>query len=163
MTDLAVTGEVRKDTIRVYALGRVGLWSEDGRVKKLSDLAGARVKHIAIPNPKHAPYGIAAEEVLRRAGLLEQVRSKLVYGENVRQAFEFARSGNADAVLTSWTLMVDKAGILIPESLHEPVRQAGGVVASSKRAQVAGAFLEFLVSAEGQSILKKFGFARPRP
>lgn len=161
VSELAESGQIRKDSVKTYAIGRIGLWSASGKVTRLEDLARADLRHIAIPNPRHAPYGVAAEEVLRRAGLMDQVRPKLVYGENVRQALEFAQSGNAGAVLTAWTLLNDRGGILIPERLHNPVRQAGGVTSSSKQAAAAEQFLRYLTSAAGQAVLMKFGFSSP--
>lgn len=161
--DLAKDGLLRPDTVRAYATGRLGLWSASGRVRSIQELAGRTVRHIAIPNPQHAPYGVAAEQLLRASGLWEQVRGKLVLAENVRQAFEYARTGNADAVLTSWTLLFDKGGILLPDSQHAPIRQAGGVVTASRNERAARAFLEFLGGAEGRALLARFGLYPPQP
>ena len=146
-----------------YATGRVGLWSQTGRIRSVRDLSGAGVRQIAIPNPQHAPYGVAAEQILRQAGVLDQVRGKLVLAENVRQAFEYARTGNADAVLTSWTLLFDKGGILLPDSVHAPIRQAGGVIQGTKNEQAGRAFLEYLAGAEGRKLLARFGLFPPQP
>lgn len=159
--DLAASGHIREETVRAYATGRVGLWSATGKIKDLKDLEDSSIRHIAIPNPRHAPYGVAAEEVLRRSGLLERLQPKIVYGENVRQALEFAQSGNADAVLTAWTLLQDKGGLLLPDRLHNPIRQTGGMVSSSKNEARARKFLDFLTSPAGQEIFRKHGFAPP--
>ena len=90
------------------------------------------MKHLAIPNPEHAPYGVAAREALENRKLWKQIQPKIVYGENVSQALQFAESGNADAVITSWTLLKGR-GILLPDSWHKPIRQAGAVVKSSQQ------------------------------
>ncbi len=160
--DLAKDGLLLPDTARAYATGRLGLWSASGRVRSVKDLAGPEVRHIAIPNPQHAPYGVAAEQLLRKAGLWEKVQGRLVLAENVRQAFEYARTGNADAVLTSWTLLFDKGGILLPDSQHAPIRQAGGVVKGAKNERAARAFLDFLGSGEGQGLLARYGLFPPK-
>ena len=139
-----------------YANGRLGLWSSTGTVRSLQDLTGRGVQHIAIANPRHAPYGRAAEQLLRRAGLWEPLQGKLVYGENVRQAFEYARTGNCDAVITAWSLVFDRAGVLLAAE-HEPIRQAGGVVQSSSQRELASQFLQLLQGPEGRRILSSFG------
>lgn len=128
----------------------------------MEDLLKPEVRGIAIPNPAHAPYGMAAVEMLKRAGLYERVKGKLIYGENVRQAFEFASTGNADAVITSWTMLKEARGaLLLPAGLHPPIRQAGGVVAGSANAAAARKFLDFLLSPAGQAVLRKGGLDQP--
>lgn len=159
--DLAAAGLLIPNSVRVYATGRLGLWSRTGGIRTLQDLVRGNVRYIAIPNPQHAPYGAAAEQLLRKEGIWDRVRGKLVLAENVRQAFEYAQTGNADAVLTSWTLVFDKKGVLLPDSRHAPIRQAGGVVTSTRNGVAASAFLEFLTSARGQSLLAKFGLFPP--
>lgn len=161
--ELAKDGLLRPDSVRAYASGRVGLWSASGQVRSVKDLTGAKIQHIAIPNPQHAPYGVAAEQILRNEGVWEQVRGKLVLAENVRQAFEYARTGNADAVLTSWTLLFDKGAILLPDSEHAPIRQTGGVVKGTKNERAGRAFVEFLAGAEGRKLLARFGLFPPQP
>jgi len=155
---LTETGILDGASVRTYALGRLGLWG----VKDLQALASPSLRHVAIPNPKHAPYGVAAEEALRRLGLLEGLRSKIVYGENVRQTYQYARSGNAEAAITSWTLVLNEGGVLLPDTLHDPIRQSGAVVKSSRNAAEARAFLDFLASDEGRAILRRYGLSEPR-
>ena len=161
VAQLADSRDIDRDSILQYALGRVGLWSKDGLVRSLEDLRSPRVKHVAIPNPLHAPYGIAAKAALESQGLWKAVEPKIVYGENVRQALQFAESGNADAVLTSWTLLHNRGAVLLPSEWHRPVRQAGGVVSASKRKAEARRFLDFLTSEAGRAVLVKFGLFRP--
>ena len=159
--DLARAGRLLPDTVRPYATGRLGLWSAGGGVRKLDDLLRPEVRHVAIANPRHAPYGLAAEQMLRKLGLWDKLQDKLVLGENVRQAFEFARTGNADAVITSWTLLVDKGGVLLPDTGHAPIRQSGGVVRGAANERAARAFLDFLAGPEGQRLLGRFGLFPP--
>jgi molybdate transport system substrate-binding protein len=156
--ELADSGHLDASTVRLYAFGLLGLFG----VKDLQDLTRPDIRHVAIPNPKHAPYGVAAEEVLRRAGILEAVRPKIVYGENVRQTFEYARSGNAEAALTSWTLVKDHGGMLLPDSMHAPIRQSLGLIKASRQPAAAKAFLDFVTSQEGVAILTRYGLSAPR-
>ena len=155
--DLARKGFVDPSTVMVYATGRLGLWSADGSVRSFDDLLKPGVTHIAIPNPEFAPYGVAAKKALQTRGLWKQIESKIVYGENVRQALQFAESRNAEAVITSWTLLKDR-GALVPAEWHDPIRQAGAVVKASSNPS-ARAFLDFLRGTEARKILESGGLA----
>jgi molybdate transport system substrate-binding protein len=152
--DLAAAGLVTDS--QVYAIGRIALWSPNGSVTSLEDLKKNSVTHLAIPNPQHAPYGIAAREALESRGVWRDVEPKIVYGENVRQALQFAESGNVEAVITSWTLLIGK-GTLLPAEWHSPIRQTGAVVKSSGQQEAAKRFLRFLTGPEAQKILKDGG------
>jgi molybdate transport system substrate-binding protein len=154
--DLAASGHVDPATVFVYATGKLALWSRDGSVKSVEDLTKPQVKHLAIPNPEHAPYGVAARQALENRKLWDQIQPKIVYGENVSQALQFAESGNADAVITSWTLLKGR-GILLPDEWHQPIRQAGAVVKSSAQPSLARDFLKFLAGPEGKKILDSAG------
>ena len=154
--ELAAKGDVDPATVVVYAYGRLGLWSKDGSVRSLEDLKNPRLKHVAIANPEHAPYGVAARQALESRGLWNTIQPKLVYGENVRQALQFAESGNAEAVITSWTLLIGR-GTLLPESWHAPIRQAGAAVKSSSQPTAAREFLKFLTGPAGRRILESGG------
>jgi molybdate transport system substrate-binding protein len=149
-------GRLEGDTRRIYAIGRVAVWSKAGTVRSLEDLAKAKV--IAIANPAHAPYGRAAQQALEKSGLLAKVKDRLVMAESVRQAFQFAESGNADACLTSWSLVYDKGGVQVDDALHQPLRQVAAVNRKSKRRKDAYAFLEYLVSDEVRSLFATRGF-----
>ncbi|MGA3204089.1 MAG: molybdate ABC transporter substrate-binding protein [Bryobacteraceae bacterium] len=140
----------------VYAIGRIALWSPNGSVNSFSDLKKPSVIHLAIPNPQFAPYGVAAKEALESQGVWKDVESKIVYGENVRQALQFAESGNVEAVITSWTLLIGK-GKLLPAEWHAPIRQTAAVVESSKQPDAARRFLKFLMSPDAQKILQDGG------
>jgi molybdate transport system substrate-binding protein len=155
--NLAAEGKIEAASVRVYALGILALWSATGPVKTIRFVAESGVRYLAIANPKHAPYGVAAEQALAKAGLLEAVRAKIVYAENVRQAYEFARSGNADVCLTAMALVASQGGMAVPRDLYEPIRQAGGIVTGAKNRALAGKFLDFLVSPDGQRRLQDGG------
>ena len=147
---------VNADSRQVYAIGRLAVWSKSGTYKNWTDLA--RAQHIAIANPVHAPYGRAAQEALEKAGLWTKIQDKLVLAENVRQAFQFAESGNADVCLTAFSLVYDQGGVAVSENLHRPLRQIGVVLSKSKQKKEAAAFLDFLLSPAGRSIFATHGF-----
>lgn len=147
----------RAETVRVYALGRVALWSKSGGFKRLEDLR--RAKRIAIANPAHAPYGRAAREILDKAGLWAALSSRIVFAESVRQAMQYAETGNVDAVLTSWSLVHDRGGVLLDGA---ELRQAAAVTKSAKNAEAAQKFLDFLQSEAGRTILARHGLTPSR-
>ena len=158
---LASTGKILPASVKPYAIGRLGVLWRDGKKHPLRDLSTPAAKYIALPNPKLAPYGVAAQEALEYAGLWGMVQSKVVYGENVRQALQLVESGNADAVITSDSLLQGKDADLIPADWHQPIVQKAGIVAASQNREGAQRFLDFLLGATGQSILARFGFGKP--
>ena len=151
--DLAAKGKVRPESVFVYAVGRLGL----AGAPDLAALADPKVRRIAMANPLHAPYGVAARQALEKRGLWAAVEKKIVYGENVRQALQFYESKNVDAVLTSWTLVKDK-GVKLPAEWHAPVRQAAAAVTAKPEAR---AFLDYLRSEKARAILADCGLEVP--
>lgn len=149
------------DTVRIYALGRIALWSKSGKVKTLQDLTKPEVKKIGLANAETAPYGAAARQALNSTGLWPALKDKVVYGESVRQTLQFAESGNVDVAIVSWSLVQDKGGVLLPIGLNSPIKQTGGLVAASKQRAAAMQFLDFLTGPDGQKILQKGGLFRP--
>lgn len=164
--ELANKGLVRSDTRALYALGRVVLWTpqDSVRLTRLEDLADSRITKIAVAKPETAPYGAAAIETLHALNIWSQVEPKIVYAENVTQAKQFAATKNADAAFIPRSLVKagDGAVIEVDERLHRPIEQALGVVTASKKLQAAQAFVDFVLSEEGQSLLEKFGYVRGR-
>ena len=158
---LADTGHLKPDSLRLYARGRIALWSKSGKIRTLDALTGPGVRHIAIANPAHAPYGAAARQMLERGGLWRRLESRIVLGENIRQTLQFAESGNADVAIVAWTLVFDRGGILLPEESHSPIRQAAGIVEGSRQPALARVFLDLLTGAEGVALLESLGLFRP--
>lgn len=156
--DLVKAGRIDGSSVFVYATGRIGVWSVKGNVRRLEDLVGAGVRTIAIPNPRFAPYGVAARQALEAAGLWQQVSGRIVYAENVRQSMQYAESGNADAVITSWTLLQGREGSsLLAETLHAPIAQAAGMRVDTEHRAEAVRFLEFLRSPAAVRIFAAHG------
>lgn len=159
---LAARGKLRPDSTRAYAEGRLGILWKDGKSHDVKELTASWLRFVALPNPKLAPYGVAAVEALRHAGIWQQVQPKVVYGENVRQALQMFESGNADAVLTASSLLQGKHPDLIPGDWHQPIRQKAGIVASTKDLAGADAFLDFLTGPVAQRLFAQYGFSSPR-
>lgn len=169
---LAASGRT-EDRGTVYAVGRIVLFAAHGSPLKVDEqlkglrqaLAEGRIQRFAIANPEHAPYGRAAEEALRSLGLWEIVRSKLVLGENVSQAAQFAMSGSAQGGLFAYSLAfapaVSKAGthVLLPERLHRPLRQRMALVKGA--GETARAFYGYLQQPAARAIFRRHGFRLP--
>jgi molybdate transport system substrate-binding protein len=145
----------------VYATGRLAILWRDGKRHEISDLTQDWVRFVALANPKLAPYGVAAQQVLEREHLWEKLQPKIVYGENVRQTLQLFDSGNADAVLVSDGLVSDRHPQLIPADWHQPIVQKAGIVSASSKQKDAALFLQFLLGPTAQAIFAKYGFGKP--
>jgi molybdate transport system substrate-binding protein len=166
-------GLAEPGTLYEYAVGRIAIWAPaDAKmdVAKLgwNALLNPSVQKIAIANPEHAPYGRAAVAALQKAGIYEQVKPKLVYGENISQAAQFVQSGNAQAGIVAMSLAVsppmkDGKRWEIPAEMHPPIEQAVIVMKNAKNKDQAKAFLEFVKSKEGRMTLAKYGFTFVAP
>ena len=168
---LEAAGLAEPGTIYEYAVGRIAIWTPaDAKVDVVrhgwQTLLDASVQKIAIANPQHAPYGRAAVAALEKAGIYDQVKAKLVYGENISQAAQFVQSGNAQAGIVAMSLAVSpgmKEGQWweIPVDMHPAIEQAAILLKTSKNKTGARAFLEFLKSQGGRATLGKYGFTTP--
>jgi molybdate transport system substrate-binding protein len=161
--ELERKGLILSDTKALYARGRITLWTRSDNplnLKRIEDLARPEVKRIAIANPEHAPYGVAARETLQSIGIWSAVESKIVLGENVRQALQYAETGNADAAITALSLSTQSDGhwMLIPEEMHRPLDQAMAVIKAAQHERQARQFAAFINSDKGRSIMRRYGF-----
>ncbi|HEX3851861.1 MAG TPA: molybdate ABC transporter substrate-binding protein, partial [Polyangiaceae bacterium] len=146
--------------------GKIVLWvkGSDGAQLSLAALNDARFKHIAIANPEHAPYGMAAREALTHAGVWSQVSERMVYGENVQQTLELAQSGNADVAIVGLSLALGTSGgswSLIDEASYTPIDQSLVVCRHGTNAAAAQKLADFLKAPAGRAILRKYGFSLP--
>lgn len=152
-------------TKAMYARGRIVVWTKkEAAVAKLEDLTDAKYVKIAIANPEHAPYGKAAQQALESAGIWDQIKPKLVFGENVQQTLQFAQTGNTEASIAALSLAkVTEGGsyMLIDDKLHKPIDQALVVCKHGVNIGVAKDFAAFVNSDEGRAIMKRFGFLLP--
>lgn len=156
--ELASNRKILPDTAVVYAHGLLAALWRDHNPHNINDLTADWVRFVAIANPKLAPYGLAAQQSLEHAGLWTKLHPKIVFGENVRQTLEMFDSGNADVVLTAYSLLVKRPGVqTIPEAWHQPILQKAGVVAASHQPVLARQFLALLQSAAGAKILMAHG------
>ena len=157
--ELVRDGRVEAGSRRVYARGRLVLWSAKLSMSSLEDLRRPEVQRISMANPGYAPYGRAARQALEKAGLWPQVAPKVVVAESIRHALEMAESGNVEIAMTALSLAPAGGSTwLVPESLHDPIEQEAAIVKPSSGAQK---FLKYLTSPAARTILKKYGFTFP--
>ena len=156
-------GLVLQGSRQIFAQGRLVIWQRlDAAtpVNSLEDLAKPTVRRIAIANPEHAPYGLAARQALESKNLWEVAKEKIVFAENVAQAFQFAQTGNVDVAIVAQSLATRPQGRAIPvePAAHAPIDQTLCILRRSQQPEVCRQFVEFLVSADGRAILQRYGF-----
>jgi len=164
--ELQQKGLIIPDTRQLYAVGRIVLVSRKAGEVRVTDLAGLLdpgIAKVAIANPDHAPYGMAAKQALVAAGLWEKLQPKLIYGENVRQALQFVQTGNAEAGIVALSVanVPEVTYSLINDSLHEPLEQELAVIRGTPREQAARDFIRFVNGPDGRKIMRKYGFTLP--
>jgi molybdate transport system substrate-binding protein len=168
-TRLEAAGSILRGSVMQYATGHLVLWSRNDSgldvTRGFAVLDDPRVRHIAIANPDHAPYGRAAVAALRHEGMYDRVRAKLVVGENISQTAQFAQTGSADVGLVALSLALSPAMktsgsyLEIPTSWYPAIAQAAAVVTSSKQRALAQEFLGFLKRDSTVRVLLSYGFA----
>ena len=151
----------------LYARGRIvtaTLTSGPIHINSLQDLANPKVRRVAIANPAHAPYGLAAQQALEASGLWNVVQPRLVFGENVQQALQFVRSGAVDAAIVARSIVEipDLTWKLVDTKLHAPLNQMAAVITRTRQPALALAFLEFVNGVQGRWVMRQLGFLLPR-
>jgi len=164
--DLQTAGAVIPQTRALYAQGRIVLATPTKStvvVRELADLLKPEVRRVAIANPAHAPYGRAAQEALESAGVWERLKSKLVYGENIRHTLQFVETGAVEAGIVALSVagVPDVRYVPVDPKLHKPLNQVAAVVKRSARPELGVAFIQFLNGPEGRPIMKRYGFFLP--
>lgn len=149
-----------------YAIGTLALWSAkpgyvdaQGEVLKTNDY-----KHLSIANPKTAPYGLAATQVLAKLNLTEATKGKLVEGQNITQAFQFVSTGNAELGFVALSQIFKDGKVkngsawIVPSSLHDPIRQDAVILNKGKDNPAAKAFIDYLKGPKATAVIKSYGY-----
>ena len=170
---LEEAGLVVPGSLYPYAVGRIVLWvGKDLPLdlsKGLEILREPTIKKIAIANPKHAPYGRAAVAAMEYFKVYDQVKDKLILGENISQAAQFIESGACDIGIIALSLAVAPAmkskGTYweVPAEAHPPLEQGAVLVKQSKHQEAARQFLDFVKGPNGQETMKRYGFVISSP
>lgn len=152
-------------TLAPYGLGRVVLWVRSGAPPaNVAALADPAWKRVAIASPDHAPYGKAGKEALTAAGVWAAVGPKLVEGENVRQALQYAQTGNVDVSIVALSLAIgtpEGAYTEVPAELHGPIDQTLVVCGHGAGPKGGQAFADYVASPAGRATMARFGFVLP--
>jgi molybdate transport system substrate-binding protein len=149
---------------RVYATGRLVLWSRDARINidGLVALQDPKVTKIAMANPRIAPYGLAARQVLENAKIYASVQSKLVLGENISQAYQFAYTRSAQVGFVALSQVIEEVPEtdywIVPPQLHEPIHQSAVVLNRAKDNSAAKQLFDFLLSGSAAKLIANFGY-----
>lgn len=163
---LEQSGLAEPGTRFTYALGRLVLWSAqpglvdaDGKV-----LSSGQFKHLALADPKLAPYGVAARDVLKNQGLQDRLQPLLVLGENISQAHQFVTTGNAELGFVALSQVIDNGKIasgsawIVPTDRHAPIRQDAVLLKKGAENPAALSLLDFLKSAPALAIIERYGY-----
>ncbi len=151
-----------------YATGKLVLWSaQEGVVDgKGAVLAKESIQHLAVANPKTAPYGAAAIEALTKLNLLVKLQPKLVQGESIAQTHQFVSSGNAELGFVALSQvfkdgkMTSGSGWVVPQELYAPIRQDAVLLAAGKESAAARAWLDFLKGDVAGKIIVSYGYVK---
>jgi molybdate transport system substrate-binding protein len=161
-------GDTVKGSRFTYAVGTLALWSaKDNYVDaKGQVLRDNTFQHLSIANPKAAPYGLAATQVLDKLGLTGQVKDKIVEGQNITQAYQFVSTGNAELGFVALS-QVFKDGKLasgsawiVPAELHDPIKQDAVILGKGRDNPAAKALMDYLKGPKAAAIIQTYGYQR---
>ena len=150
-----------------YAIGKLVLWSATANLvdNQGEILSKGGFKHIALADPKLAPYGAAALEVLKNKNLLNKLQPLFVQGENIAQTYQFVSTGNAELGFVALSQVIDNGKISsgsawqIPENLYTPLHQEAVLLKKGEDNPAASALMQFLKSPEAKAIISKYGYS----
>ncbi len=161
-------GDTVKGSRFTYAVGTLALWSakdgyvdSQGQVLKHNDF-----QHLSIANPKAAPYGLAATQVLDKLGLTAQVKSKLVEGQNITQAYQFVSTGNAELGFVALSQVYKDGKVtggsawIVPAELHDPIKQDAVILNKGRDNPAAVALVDYLKGPKAAAIIQAYGYQR---
>ena len=163
---LEAEGDSVKGSRFTYAVGTLALWSaKEGYVDAKGDvLKKNEYQHLSIANPKAAPYGLAATQVLAREGLTDKVKDKIVEGQNISQAYQFVATGNAELGFVALSQIYKDGKItsgsawIIPASLHDPIKQDAVILNKGKDNPAAKALVDYLKGPKAAAVIKSYGY-----
>jgi molybdate transport system substrate-binding protein len=149
-----------------YAIGKLVLWSaKAGYVDGQGDvLKKGEFKHLALANPKAAPYGAAAMEAMKKLGVLESIQPRIVQGENISQTHQFIATGNAELGFVALSQVFKDGKVtsgsawIVPAKLYAPIRQDAVVLAQGRNKPAATALMAYLKTDKARAIIKSYGY-----
>ncbi|MCU0117584.1 molybdate ABC transporter substrate-binding protein [Pseudomonas sp. B2M1-30] len=159
-------GDTVKGSRFTYAIGTLALWSaKEGYVDAKGDvLKKNEFQHLSIANPKAAPYGLAATQVLEKLKLTEATKAKIVEGQNITQAYQFVSTGNAELGFVALSQIYKDGKVssgsawIVPASMHDPIKQDAVILNKGKDNAAAKALVEYLKGPKAAAVIKSFGY-----
>lgn len=159
-------GDTVKGSRFTYAVGTLALWSaKDGYVDTKGEvLKKNEYQHLSIANPKTAPYGLAATQVLEKLKLTEATKAKIVEGQNISQAYQFVSTGNAELGFVALSQIYKEGKVtsgsawIVPASLHDPIKQDAVILNKGKDNAAAKALVEYLKGPKAAAVIKSYGY-----
>ncbi|WP_256831896.1 molybdate ABC transporter substrate-binding protein [Pseudomonas sp. Pse1] len=159
-------GATVKGSRFTYAIGTLALWSAkagyvDAEGQVLKD---NQYQHLSIANPKAAPYGLAATQVLAKLGLTDQVKGKLVEGQNITQAYQFVSTGNAELGFVALSQIYKDGKVtggsawIVPADMHDPIKQGAVILDKGKNNPAAKALVDYLKGPKAATVIKSYGY-----
>ncbi|WP_332763113.1 molybdate ABC transporter substrate-binding protein [Pseudomonas koreensis] len=159
-------GDTVKGSRFTYAIGTLALWSaKEGYVDDAGEvLQKNQYQHLSIANPKAAPYGLAATQVLAKLKLTEATQAKLVEGQNITQAYQFVSTGNAELGFVALSQIYKDGKVssgsawVVPADMHDPIKQDAVILNKGKDNPAAKALVEYLKGPQAAAVIKSYGY-----
>jgi len=159
-------GDTVKGSRFTYAIGTLALWSaKEGYVDPKGDvLKKNQYQHLSIANPKAAPYGLAATQVLEKLKLTEATKAKIVEGQNITQAYQFVSTGNAELGFVALSQIYKDGKVssgsawIVPASMHDPIKQDAVILNKGKDNAAAKALVDYLKGPKAAAVIKSYGY-----
>ncbi|RXI96408.1 molybdate ABC transporter substrate-binding protein [Anaerobacillus alkaliphilus] len=154
------------DTMQTYAFGRIGIATRADsqlQVEQIEDLLKSEVVKVAIANPEHAPYGLAAKQAFETTGVWDELEEKLVFGRNISDTLTYIETGNAEVAIIALSLVKkDEVNFhIIDEQMHAPLEQMLAITKATKQEEIAREFTSFIFGPIGKPIMESYGFIVP--
>lgn len=162
---LVTEGEAVSDSLFTYAIGKLVLWSQQAHLvdKAGKILSSGQFQYVAIANPQLAPYGTAAQQVMKKLGVWETLKSKIVQGENTTQTYQFVATGSAELGFIAWSQYQGNGSYwLVPQEKYQPIEQGAVLLKIGANRPAAQNFMAFLQTPVAHSVIAKFGYVVPK-
>ena len=163
---LETEGDTVKGSRFTYAIGTLALWSaKEGYVDSKGEvLKTSQYQHLSIANPKAAPYGLAATQVLEKLQLTDATKAKIVEGQNITQAYQFVSTGNAELGFVALSQIYKDSKVssgsawIVPATLHDPIKQDAVILNKGQDSVAAKALVDYLKGPKAAAVIKSYGY-----
>jgi len=158
---LITEGEAVADSLFIYAIGKLVLWSKQAHLvdQEGKVLSTGQFQHLAMANPKTAPYGAAAAQVMKKLGVWDALQGKMVQGENITQTYQFVATGSAELGFIALSQYPGSGSYWqVPQEWYDPIEQGAVLLKTGVKNNAAKAFMVFLQEPIARAVIQKFGY-----